>query len=59
MDLERHCRSKEFDLKDVKKLLSSEANGADDSNLDDIRQEISVRLFNNSTLILGLLSGAN
>ncbi|KAG6390812.1 hypothetical protein SASPL_148557 [Salvia splendens] len=42
MDLERHCRSKELDLKDVKKLLSSEANGADDSNLDDIRQEISV-----------------
>ncbi|KAG6388326.1 hypothetical protein SASPL_149751 [Salvia splendens] len=41
MDLERRCRSKEFDLKDVKKLLSSEANGADDSNLDDIRQEIS------------------
>ncbi|KAG6390818.1 hypothetical protein SASPL_148563 [Salvia splendens] len=41
MDLERHCRSKELDLKDVKKLLSSEANGADDSNLDDIRQEIS------------------
>ncbi|KAG6390860.1 hypothetical protein SASPL_148605 [Salvia splendens] len=41
MDLERHCRSKELDLKDVKKHLSSEANGADDSNLDDIRQEIS------------------
>ncbi|KAL1566871.1 structural maintenance of chromosomes protein 6B-like [Salvia divinorum] len=41
MNLERQCMSKEFDLKDVKKLLSSEANGADDSNLDDIRQEIS------------------
>ena len=38
--------SKEFELRDVKKLLSSEANAADDSNLDETRQEISVGLFN-------------
>ncbi|XP_047974212.1 LOW QUALITY PROTEIN: structural maintenance of chromosomes protein 6B-like [Salvia hispanica] len=41
INLERQCMSKEFELRDVKKLLSSEANAADDSNLDETRQEIS------------------
>lgn len=58
INLDRQFMSKEFELKDVKKLLSSEANAANDSSLDELHQDISVRLLNNSTLILVLLSRA-
>lgn len=43
-DMERQFRPKEFELEDAKKLLSSVANAPPDSTLDELHQEISVRL---------------
>lgn len=40
INMERQHRSKEFELHDVKKLLSPEANAASASTVDDLHQEI-------------------
>lgn len=56
--MERQLRPTEFELADVKKLLSSEVNAAPDSSLDELHQEISVRLLNAPTLIFILPSGS-
>ncbi|KAI3458312.1 hypothetical protein Pfo_014975 [Paulownia fortunei] len=41
INVERQFRSKEFELEDVKKLLSSEASAAPASTVDELHQEIS------------------
>lgn len=40
--MERQFRSKEFELEDVKKLLSSVATAAPASTMDELHREISV-----------------
>ncbi|XP_073129869.1 structural maintenance of chromosomes protein 6B isoform X2 [Henckelia pumila] len=41
INVERDCRSKEFELQDVKKLISSEETSAPSSTVDELHQEIS------------------
>ncbi|KZV51907.1 structural maintenance of chromosomes protein 6B-like [Dorcoceras hygrometricum] len=41
INIERDCRSKEFEMQDVKKLISSEETSAPSSTVDELHQEIS------------------
>lgn len=49
--MERQCRMKEFELEDVKKLVSSEVNAAPESTMDELHQEISVCFLHSRLLI--------
>lgn len=54
-DVDRRHRTKEFELEDAKKILSSEATADPASTVDELHREISVSFLNSSLLFFPCL----